>query len=129
MVPTRPTDRILSVTWCCSHFYGPPRWHGTEYYEPDECGKVFSTEVTLDEWESQCATATCPKCRADLDQTNDCPELDIGVGDVIGELGEDAKCPACGVRVGPLVIFPGHNQWACPGCCHRFGVSDVEPVS
>jgi len=121
-------DPILSVTWCCGYYYGPLKWQGTEYYEPDECGEVFSTETTVDEWESKCTFAACPKCKADLDQTYDCPELDLDVGGIL-RVVDEADCLSCGVGVGPLIVFPKDNQWTCPGCACKFGITGFEPVS
>lgn len=68
-------SETVTVAWYCGYFYGSPKWHGTEIYEPDECGAEFSTEVEMDDWENECASATCPRCGAVLYQSDDCPVI------------------------------------------------------
>jgi hypothetical protein len=74
----------VTVRWICGYYYGPPKWQGTEFYEPDECAKEFETKHTLDEWENCECSAECPKCGATLWQEDDypyCVELDEVYGD------------------------------------------------
>jgi len=46
----------------CDCFYGPPRWHGLDVYEPDECGWEGDLEVDAEDLESGYLTVTCPQC-------------------------------------------------------------------
>lgn len=66
---------MLKVSWYCGRYYGPPVWHGTETFEPEECGTEFETEVDEDDWDTESAEAVCPKCGSVLEQADDLPEL------------------------------------------------------
>jgi hypothetical protein len=71
-------EEKVKVTWYCGYFVGAPKWHGTEHYEPDECGTVFETEELRWQWDiGECSTE-CPFCHGELWQENDHPELSEG---------------------------------------------------
>lgn len=63
------------LRWYCGHYVGPCRWHGTDAYEPDECGTEFDTREDPEEVENEDASATCPKCGAELNMRDDEPHI------------------------------------------------------
>lgn len=65
----------MKLYWYCGYYYGEPHWHG-DYYEPDECGMQFETEVDSEEWKEGECCAICPKCRNILTQCYDAPEAE-----------------------------------------------------
>ncbi len=62
----------------CGHFVGPPYWHGTEIYEPDECCWQGMVDVDKQEWEEGCISIGCPNCGAILCQGDEHFELERG---------------------------------------------------
>lgn len=46
----------------CSLFVGAPYWHGTEIYEPDECGYEYEIETDAEDVHDGQANVICPKC-------------------------------------------------------------------
>jgi hypothetical protein len=64
-------EATVRVEWHCGMFVGAPHWHGTEYYEPDECSTDFTTVVPKWRWEEGDASAECPSCHATLWQQYD----------------------------------------------------------
>jgi ribosomal protein S27AE len=74
------------------------------------------------DWEESLAKADCPKCKATLYQSDDCPEIDVDVGGVVRS--EDrVRCPKCHLWLGNLVVFQDPNDWTCPNCGVRFGIT------
>jgi hypothetical protein len=59
----------------CGCFTGPPRWHGTEVYEPDECCWEGIVDVSVLEWWENSVSIRCPACGAMLHQSDDHFEL------------------------------------------------------
>ena len=68
-------NKTVRVRWCCGYYVGPMKWQGTDCYEPDVCETEFETEVDKEEWEEGLASATCPRCGAELHQGEDEPWL------------------------------------------------------
>ncbi len=68
-------DNTVKIRWNCFLFFGAPKWHGTDIYEPDECGNEFDTVEDRAEWDEKTCTAVCPKCGGQLTQRDDHPEL------------------------------------------------------
>ena len=66
-------NRTIKLKWYCGYFVGDAKWRG-DYYEPDECGTEFESDVDYAEWVSGDARAVCPRCHAELNQSEDEPE-------------------------------------------------------
>ena len=56
----------VRLRWTCTLFSGPPRWHGTEVFEPDECGEMFDTIEDAEDFRACGASARCPTCGGEL---------------------------------------------------------------
>lgn len=65
---------IVRLRWHCSNYVGPPRWFG-DFCEPDDCETDFEVNALREEWDDGIASATCPKCMAELWQCDDEAEL------------------------------------------------------
>ena len=84
-------DEMVKLHWHCGYYVGAPKWHGTERYEPDECGNEFDTIVPKDEWDEAkdneggklWITATCPACGSVLDAEYDEPNV-VYVNSLLG---------------------------------------------
>lgn len=61
----------MKVKAYCGYFVGPPRWHGTEVYEPDECQWEAEVDVDDIDWAEGYAFMRCPRCGGDLAQSDD----------------------------------------------------------
>lgn len=68
-------EPTVKVHWYCGYYVGPMKWQSLDIYEPDECGMEFDTLVGESEWDEGEAKATCPKCGAILNQSDDLPSL------------------------------------------------------
>jgi uncharacterized paraquat-inducible protein A len=55
------------------------RWH-CDVCEPDDCDSCFETISLGEEWDDKTASATCPRCGAELWMPEDYPKL-VGVDD------------------------------------------------
>lgn len=64
-------DTLIIADWFCGCYVGPPKWHGTKVYEPDDCYTIFSTIENLSDFEDEACVAVCPSCKADLAQADD----------------------------------------------------------
>ncbi len=64
-------DTLIMADWYCGCYVGPPKWRGTEVYEPDECYTYFSTVEDLSDFEDEACVTVCPECKADLAQADD----------------------------------------------------------
>ena len=70
-------EKMVKISWYCRLAVGEPKWHGTEYYEPDECENEFEEVVDADELEYGCYSTICPKCGGELTQEFDEPTIEV----------------------------------------------------
>ena len=64
-----------TLKWHCGLYIGSPKWRGTDYCEPDECGMEFETEEPCEEIEQMICSTKCPKCGGELNMQDDEPEI------------------------------------------------------
>lgn len=69
-------SKHVKLHWTCNLYIGPAKWHGTERFEPDECGHEFSTTESIDEVEHGLPSAICPKCSGTLNMFDDEPRIE-----------------------------------------------------
>jgi hypothetical protein len=112
-------ETTLEVNWYCGYYVGSPKWQrGADWvYEPDECATEFITFETLADWQEGYCDAECPRCKGDLTQAESEPSL----ADYRSEDG--VRCLRCGLWQGNLVLFHDVNDWTCPNCGLRFGIT------
>ena len=77
-MPSETLPNTVTAHWYCFHFFGAPKWHGTDIYEPDECGNEFTSVEDKEEWDAKQCAADCTKCGARLTQAYDHPVLHPG---------------------------------------------------
>jgi hypothetical protein len=65
------TGSSIRVRYYCGLYVGAPKWHGTESYEPGECGGEGEIEVDLDEWNDGSVSIKCEACGQAIHQSED----------------------------------------------------------
>ena len=66
-----PINEVV-VHWYCGCYAGPFHWH-RDVYEGHECGEEFDTVESIEDWDAELCSATCPKCGFHLTQKFDAP--------------------------------------------------------
>ncbi len=73
-------DDMVCLKWYCGLYVGSLKWHGIEFFEPDECGNEFETEECIEEVEDKLCSAVCPKCGGILTMRDDDPHIVDKIG-------------------------------------------------
>ena len=59
---------MVMIHVSCGMFVGPSKWHGTEVYEPDECGYEDILELDDEDFEDNgFPEMSCPLCQQMLE--------------------------------------------------------------